>query len=87
MADDPKKGKSGFPEGFSKFLRPGARKDEPKPEPKKADKTERVFSVWLEPGVIRQLKFISVESGKTQKALMNEAMNLLFKAYDKPEIA
>lgn len=87
MSKEDKKGSLG--QGIDRFLRSGLKREEPQPkvEPPKKEKTKKVFSVWLEPAVIRQLKLIAAEEGKTQESLVNEAMNFLFKEYNKPEIA
>lgn len=89
MADDKKN--TGLVDGVSKFLRAGLRgKEDPEQQPEepvKKAKSKKVFSVWLEPVVVRQLKLLAVEKDKTQESLVNEALNLLFKAHDKPEIA
>lgn len=34
-----------------------------------------------------QLKLLAAETGKSQKELMAEALNLLFTEHDKPEVA
>ena len=39
------------------------------------------------PEVRKQLKLIGAEHGKTQQVLMQEALNMLFRSYQKPPIA
>jgi hypothetical protein len=45
------------------------------------------LTVWVEPAVIRQVKFIALENDLKQQAVITEALNLLFHKYGKPEIA
>ena len=42
---------------------------------------------WHKPAVVKQLKQISADSGIKQQRLVAQALNLLFKAYSRPEIA
>lgn len=42
---------------------------------------------FFSPSVHRQLKILAAEQGKSQQALLGEALNMLFVKYAKPEIA
>lgn len=76
-----------------------AAEDVPAPEapasaPKKAKKYDRAstrvgtrgVTVWLEPDGFRALKMLSAEKDKTVQDLMTEAVNLLFRKYDKARV-
>ena len=45
------------------------------------------FAIHIEPAVKAQMKLIALESGRTVQDLTSEALNVVFKAYGKPEIA
>jgi hypothetical protein len=42
---------------------------------------------WHDPAVRQQLKLLGAETDKTEQKLMQEALNLLFAKYGKPQIA
>jgi antitoxin-like ribbon-helix-helix protein len=42
---------------------------------------------WHDPAVRQQLKILAAETDKTEQKLMQEALNLLFAKYSKPQIA
>lgn len=42
---------------------------------------------FFSPAVHRQLKVLAAEQGKSQQALIGEALNMIFASYGKPEIA
>ncbi|WP_128565157.1 ribbon-helix-helix domain-containing protein [Methylobacterium crusticola] len=79
-----------------------APEDAPAPSPtqeasapsKKAKKYDRAstrvgtrgVTVWLEPDGFRTLKMLSAERDKTVQDLMTEAVNLLFRKYDKARV-
>jgi hypothetical protein len=42
---------------------------------------------WHDPAVRQQLKLLAAETDKTEQKLMQEALNLLFAKYGKPQIA
>jgi hypothetical protein len=54
---------------------------------KKARAGQASIMFWGDPAVRRQLKMLSAETGKTQNRLLAEALNLMFREYNKPEIA
>jgi hypothetical protein len=68
-----------------------------RPEPEKRDELHnrkpdprqgrQIFSVWLNPAVIRQFKTLAFQNEKSQQDMMAEALNLLFQKYSLPEIA
>jgi hypothetical protein len=75
-------------------LRPLSRN--PEPQPARADpaypvppsrRNKTTISTWQDSGAAKQLKALAFETGKSQQALIAEALNLLFKEYDKPPIA
>jgi hypothetical protein len=47
----------------------------------------RGVTVWLEPEAFRTLKMLSAERDKTVQDLMSEAVNLLFRKYDRPRVS
>jgi hypothetical protein len=47
----------------------------------------RSIMSWHDPAVRQQLKFLAAELDKTEQKLMQEAINLLFAKYGKPQIA
>jgi len=69
----------------------------PRPEPEKRDELHtrkpdprqgrRILSTWLNPAVIRQFKTLAFQNDKSQQEMMAEALNLLFRKYNLPEIA
>jgi hypothetical protein len=42
---------------------------------------------WHDPAVRQQLKLLGAETDKTEQKLMQEALNLVFAKYGKPQIA
>ena len=75
-------------------LRPLSRNTEPAPAPSappypippgRRDRT--TISTWQDNGAAKQLKALAFETGKSQQALMAEALNLLFDKYEKPQVA
>ena len=48
---------------------------------------KKALTQWVEPEVIQQIKLIAVEQGKQQQEIINEALNMEFARYRKPEIA
>lgn len=42
---------------------------------------------WHQPAVVKQLKQIAADTGIKQQRLVAKALNLLFREYDRPEIA
>lgn len=56
-------------------------------KPRRAVKDLEGLHVRLDPAVVRQLRILCAESGKTQTESVSEALNLLFARYGKPQIA
>jgi hypothetical protein len=50
------------------------------------DRLKPIMS-WHDPAVRQQLKLLGVEAVKTEQKLLQEALNLLFAKYGKPQIA
>jgi hypothetical protein len=46
-----------------------------------------ILSAWVKPAAARQFKNLAFTSSKTNQALTEEAMNLVFRKYNLPEIA
>lgn len=70
---------------------PAAQAPAPSKKPKKYDRAStrvgtRGVTVWLEPDGFRTLKMLSAERDKTVQDLMTEAVNLLFRKYDKARV-
>lgn len=59
---------------------------EPTPKLKKTARRKRA-EMFLDEVAKRELQMLCVEQGKSQQALMVEALNLLFEAYGKTAIA
>lgn len=47
----------------------------------------RGVTVWLEPEAFRTLKMLGADRDKTVQDLMSEAVNLLFRKYDRPRVS
>lgn len=61
---------------------------EPKVTKPKTPRSDLVGVISQHPPEVRkQLKLIGAEQGKTQQVLMQEALNMLFRSYQKPPIA
>ncbi len=48
---------------------------------------KKALTGYFDPEVLKQLKFMAVAEDRTVQALMNEALNELFKKYGKPHVA
>lgn len=48
---------------------------------------KKAITTYLDPAVYRQFKILAVEREITGEALIYEALNEVFKKYDKPQIA
>ena len=71
---------------------PAAPETPPRPTaeaPRAAAKTTADFvsrGVQMRPEAIKMLRYISVETGKKQRELISEALNLLFERYHKAQV-
>jgi|EndMetStandDraft_8_1072994.scaffolds.fasta_scaffold1357089_1 hypothetical protein len=54
---------------------------------KPSRREKKTLMSWHDAAVVRQLKAIAFEHEKTQQALIQEALNLLFAKYGKDQIA
>ncbi|MGO9544428.1 MAG: ribbon-helix-helix domain-containing protein [Rhodomicrobium sp.] len=54
------------------------------PDPRQGRK---ILSAWIKPAAIRQFKTLAFNEDKSHQAMMEEALNLLFRKYNMPEIA
>jgi hypothetical protein len=58
-----------------------------KAEPPPSRRDRQCYAVYFDPGVIKQIKQLTLEHDTTQQALAEEAYNLLFARYGVPQIA
>jgi hypothetical protein len=54
---------------------------------KPSRRAKKTLMSWHDPMVVKQMKLIAFEQDKTQQALIQEALNLLFAKYGKDQIA
>jgi hypothetical protein len=54
---------------------------------KKSRANQKMIASWHDPAVRQQLKLLALESDTTEQKLLQEAINLLFAKYGKPQIA
>ena len=57
----------------------------PTPSSREGERKQKAFRVRID--AVRELGLLKVETGKTEQELIEEALNLLFRKYKKPEVA
>ena len=58
-----------------------------KPEAKPASKPRKLKAFRIRTEAVRELALLKAETGGTEQGLIDEALNLLFKEYGRPQVA
>ena len=72
---------------YRKLNKLGGKASAEERQEKPSRREKKTVMSWHDAAVVKQIKAIAFEEEKTQQALMQEALNLLFAKYGKDQIA